>query len=336
MRIDVHNHFLPDPYVDALLDMDTPVGLESDGEQLYMLHQWSGTASVAAGNRIPVNPGFTDVEERVAWMDEYDIDRTLVSVSTPNPVSSAFTASQSTELVRAINDGFARAQAEHPDHIAGLGMLPLRDPDAAVAEVDRIAGDLDLPGIALPTGLPDGKLSDPDLRPAFDAIDEYGLTAFVHPHGNVLSTMLEPEESFLNPLVVFPTDTTLQIARLIYDGFFDDHAFDVVLSHMGGALLPLAGRLERGRREMADPEDRPDRPVIEYLEDFYYDTISFSRPTLRAAIETVGVDQFVFGTDYPFDEEDLETNLADLDAAVPSRADRDRIMSDTARDLFDL
>ena len=336
MRIDVHNHFLPEPYVDALLDMDTAVGLETDGDQLYMLHQWSGTASVAAGNRIPVNPGFTDVEERIAWMEEYDIERTLVSVSTPNPLSAAFTPEQSTELVRAINDGFAAAESRYPDHIAGLGMLPLREPEAAVAEVERIAEDLDLCGIALPTVTPDGKLSAPELAPVFDAVDDRDMTAFIHPHGNVLSESLDEDESFLNPLVVFPTDTTLQIARLIYDGFFDEHDFDVVLSHMGGTLLHLAGRLDRGRREIDDPDARPDRPIVEYLQDFYYDTISFHRPAMRAAIETVGPDQFVFGTDYPFDEEDVDTALADLDAVVPDAADRERIETGTARALFDL
>lgn len=85
MRVDVHNHYLPEPYVDLLLDMDTAVGLESDGDDLSMVHQWSGTAGVAAGNSIPVNPGFTDISERIAWMDDHDIGQTLVSVSTPNP-----------------------------------------------------------------------------------------------------------------------------------------------------------------------------------------------------------------------------------------------------------
>lgn len=337
MRIDVHNHLLPEPYVDLLLEWDTPVGLESDGEQLYMVHRRSGTASVAAGNRIPVNEGFVDIDARLEWMADHDVGRTLVSVSTPNPIDDAFTADQSTQLVRAINDGYADLQSAYPDHVGGLGMLPLRDPEAAFEEVDRIAGDLDLAGIALPTSIGgDRKLSSSELKPVFDRVDDHGLTVFIHPHGNTLSDVLGEDESFLNPLVVFPTDTTLQIARLIYDGFFDEHDFDVVLSHMGGALLPLAGRIDRGRSEIDDPAARPDRPVLEYLQDFYYDTISFHRPTLRAAIETVGVEQFVFGTDFPFDEEDTRTIVADVEDVVQSEADRERIMHSTASDLFDL
>jgi len=57
---------------------------------------------------------------------------------------------------------------------------------------------------------------------------------------------------------------------------------------------------------------------------------------LWAAIETVGVDQFVFGTDFPFDEADTGTIVSDVEAVVPAGPDRDRIMCSTATDLFDL
>lgn len=336
MYVDVHNHFLPEPYVDLLLDWDTPVGLERSDGQLYMVHERSGTASVKAGDRIPLNEGFTDLQPRLEWMDAHDVDRTVVSVSTPNPLAEAFTPEQSTELTRAINDGFAAAQDQHPDAIAGLGHLPLREPEAAVAEVDRIATDLDLSGIALPTSIPEGKLSADRLAPVFEAVDEHDLTVFFHPHGNALSDTLDPDESFLSPLVVFPTETTLQIARLLYDGFFDTYDFDVVLPHMGGTLLHLAGRIDRGRQEIDDSDAPPAESVLDTLGECYYDTISFHRPALRAAIETVGVEQFVFGTDYAFDEEDTETLVADLEAVVTDEADRRRIAAETARELFDL
>lgn len=336
MYVDVHNHLLPDPYVSRLLEWNSPVGLERTDEGLFMVHQRSGTASVKAGDQIPLNPGFTDIDARLQWMDDNDVDRTLVSVSTPNPLAEAFDTRESTELVRSINDGYADIQSRYPDHVAGLGMLPLREPTAAVREVDRIASDLGLAGVAVPTSINGTKLSRDELAPVFEAVDERDLTVFVHPHGNALSDTLTARESFLNPLVVFPTETTLQIARLLYDGFFDAHDFDVVLSHMGGAVLHLAGRINRGRDESADPDAPPARPVLEYLQEFYYDVVSFHPPALRAAIETVGVEQFVFGTDYPFDEEDTETIVADLNSAVPAKEDQQRIASETAQELFDL
>ncbi|MEY7850936.1 amidohydrolase family protein [Natrarchaeobius sp. A-rgal3] len=334
MTYDIHNHFLPEPFVELLLEWETPVGLESDGEQLFAVHQRSGTSGVAGGNRIPLSDGFTDMAVRLEWMDDHGIERTAVSVSTPNPLDESFSDEQTTQLIRAINDGYADVQSRYPDRFIGLGMLPLREPEEALAELDRIATELDLRGIALPTSINGTKLSIPELEPVFDRLDELGLPAFVHPHGNRLSDTLNDDESFLNPLVIFPTETTFQITRLIYDGFFDDHEFDVILSHMGGALHHLVGRLERARDTTQEANTGPQRPIEEYVERFYYDAISFHRPAMEAAIETVGPEQFVFGTDYPFHEADIHSTRADLEA-VFTEDEQEAVLSTTAERLFD-
>jgi aminocarboxymuconate-semialdehyde decarboxylase len=65
--------------------------------------------------------------------------------------------------------------------------------------------------------------------------------------------------------VVFPIETTLQVARLLYDGFFDAYDFDVFLLHMGGLLL--VGRINRGRDKSADADALPARSMIEYLRE---------------------------------------------------------------------
>jgi aminocarboxymuconate-semialdehyde decarboxylase len=334
MRHDVHSHFLPEPYVDRLVELDTPVGIEERDGALFVIHRRSGTSGVAGGNRIPLTGEFTDVDARIDWMEEYDVGTTLASVSTPNPLDESFTPEQSTELVRAINNEYADVGSRYPDRFAGLGMLPLREPEAAEAEVDRIADDPALHGVALPTSINGTKLSIPRLEPTFDRIDEHGLTVFLHPHGNRLSDTLGEDESFINPLVIFPTETTLQVTRLIYDGFFDRHEFDVVLSHMGGALLPLAGRIGRAYETAREEGTGPEEPIESYLERFYYDVISFHPPTLSAAIEAVGVEQFVFGTDYPFHEAATEATIADVEAVVSGESDLRAIMSETAEELF--
>ena len=327
MRVDVHTHYLPAPYRDRLREWGGPVRVEDGVEGPVVVH---------AHGSFPLVPGFREPAARLEWMDAHGIDCTLASVSTPNPNEGPFTARESTELVRAINDGYAALQADHPGRFAGLGSLPLRDPETAAAEVDRIV-DLGLAGVAIPTSVRGEKLSQPDLRPVFDRLDELDLTAFVHPTRNAQSGSLHPEEWLFNPMAVFPAETTLQIGRLIFDGFFDRHDFDVVLSHMGGALTHLVGRFERGREQFRSADgDHPERPTVEYLESFYYDPISFHAPAMEAAIETVGADRLVFGSDYPFGMEKVEDTLADVDGLDLDGMDRRAIMGGTAADLFDL
>lgn len=324
MIVDAHTHYLPEPFLDLLGELDRATRVdEVDGEAV--IRHGHGT--------VPLFRGFTDVDERVRWMEEHGIDRTVVSVSTPNPYEGPFSPGETTRLVRAINDGNARLRDEHPDVFVPLGMLPLREPEEAVAELDRIV-DLDLAGVALPTAIRDRKLSHPELEPVFDRLDRLDLPAFVHPRPNEVSDALPTEEWHVNTLAIFPSETTIQLCRLLMDGFFDRHDFDLLVAHLGGALPYLAGRIERGRRAFVDDGESPERPVVEYLREFHYDAISFHPPAIRAAIDTVGADRLLFGTDYPFGIEDAGWTLDTVEAAIADEADREAVLSGNAIDLF--
>ena len=328
MHVDVHTHYLPESYRQLLAEWGKPVRVEErDGQQVV----------VHTTGSYDLNPGFVDLDARVEWMDEHDIDRTIAMISTPNPNEGPFSVEESTELIRAINDGFAEAQADYPDHVDALGVLPLRDPEAALEELDRIEGDLDLAGVGLPSSVRGEKLSKPELEPVFDRLDSLDLPAFMHPGRNALNDSLEGDEWMFTPLAIFPTETTFQLGRLIFDGFFDKHDFDLVVGHMGGALPYLAGRLERGRDQFRSDDDvPPERPILDYVERFYYDSISFHVPAMRAAIETVGTDHLLFGTDYPFGMEKAEWSLRDVDELDLDADDHAAVMGGNAAKLFDL
>lgn len=328
MHVDVHTHYLPESYRNLLKEWGKPVRIEErDGQQIV----------VHTTGSYDLTPGFVDLDARVEWMDEHGVDHTVAMISTPNPNEGPFSVDESTELIRAINDGFADAQADYPDHISALGVLPLRDPEAALEELDRIAGDLDLAGVGLPSAVRGEKLSQPELEPVFDRLEQLDLTAFMHPGRNALNDSLSGEEWMFTPLAIFPTETTFQLGRLIFDGFFDRHDFDLVVGHLGGALPYLVGRFERGRDQFrSDPEVSPEQPIIEYVKRFYYDSISFHPPAIESVIETVGVDHLLFGTDYPFGMEKIEWSLRDIDDLNLEDDDRAAVMGGTAAKLFDL
>lgn len=328
MRIDVHTHYLPESYRDLLREWGKSVRIEHRNGTPYAIYHDSVRE---------IAPGFRDLDARSTWMDQNDVDLTVASISNPDPNDDSFTVSESTELVRAINDGFAAAQRDRPDEFAGLGALPFRNPSTAVEEVNRIATDLDLAGVAVPTAVRGRPLSDPEFEQIFDRITDHELPVFLHPTRNVISDQLNPEESGLNPTVVFPVDTTIQVTRLIFDGFFDRHDLDLLIAHMGGALPYLVGRLERGRQRFHDEAGTsPERPIIEYIEEFYYDVISFHAPAVGAALETVGADHLLFGTDYPFNMENAPATVSDVEATAPSDDTKRAIFGKNAVKLFDL
>jgi aminocarboxymuconate-semialdehyde decarboxylase len=331
MRVDVQTHFLPGTYLDVLRDLDRTVTVQQREDHLFISHEHDS---------FPLYPGFTDLETRIEWMDDHDIDVGLVSVSKPSPNEGPFTVEESVRLTRALNDGYAQARDAYPDRISGLASLPLRNPEAAIEEVDRVAEDLELAGVGLHTSVRGKPLSHTDFEPVFDRIDEHGLNAFVHPRYNCLSDDLSESEWMLKPMLVYPVETTLQMSRLVFDGFFDRHDFDVVLAHLGGTIPYLVGRLRTARRIGSERFEEthaslPDRPIEEYLREFYYDAISHHPPALRAAIETVGADRLLFATDYPFEAENVEGTIEDLESLGLTGDEYDRIMGETAAELFE-
>lgn len=325
MRVDAHTHFFPEPYRKQLRDRTGPFRLDKRGDHPFIVHPDGG---------YPLAPGFVDVAARLEWMDQYDIDATVVSISNPNPNEGPLSAAASTSLIRAANEGFATLQDEHPDHILALGSLPLREPEAALAELDRI-DRFGLAGVALPTSLRGEPLSSPDLEPVFGRLDALDLPVFLHPSPNALSRTLTEEESALDPALGFPLETSFQVGRLLFDGFFDRYDFDVLIAHLGGALPYLVGRFERGRQQhRRDATGPPNRPILEYVEEFYLDTISFHLPAMRAAIETVGTDHLLFGSDYPYGIEDAKAGLADIEGLALSAEERADILGGNAVELF--
>jgi len=93
-----------------------------------------------------------------------------------------------------------------------------------------------------------------------------------------------------------------------------------IVPHLGG-LVPMV--LDRVDRLWALNKDKVggDHPPSEGLRRLYYDTANSTEATLRLAVEVLGADRLVFGTDFPYvDRHDLRRPIHDLLAAVPDAA----------------
>ncbi len=141
-------------------------------------------------------------------------------------------------------------------------------------------------------------------EPFWAHVERRGVPVFLHPpllpYGFRSMTKYRLEEA-----VGRPADTALSVARLIFSGTFDRHPnLKVVLAHVGGALLAAMGRLEFTYRLGYDglPEGEAavcERPPSEYLpRSLYVDTMGFWAPHVREAIEVLGADRVLLGSDF--------------------------------------
>jgi aminocarboxymuconate-semialdehyde decarboxylase len=139
----------------------------------------------------------------------------------------------------------------------------------------------------------------------------------------------------LGPLVGFPFDTTLAVARMCYAGMLKELPnIRWIVAHAGGAIPYLAERLDNGYRDFAEDRVHIDELPSAYLKKLTYDTVTFSPHVLRLLRDWAGADHMAMGSDYPHKLGDITravTTIEQLDVIV---AERERIFSGTARAII--
>jgi 6-methylsalicylate decarboxylase len=110
------------------------------------------------------------------------------------------------------------------------------------------------------------------------------------------------------PMIEFPFDTTRAAASLLYSGALARHPrIAFILPHAGGTLPFLAPRIAAvgsipalGRRAV------PPAEAMQAFARFHYDTALAATPQQIAALRILAPpSQLLYGTDYPFANEDL-------------------------------
>ncbi|WP_256301605.1 amidohydrolase family protein [Haloarchaeobius salinus] len=322
--IDVHNHYYPENYLDALDDSEGSYSLSSDEAGRDVI--------VSNGSRVvTLTPPMTDLAVRKRHMADAGIDQQLLSVSIPN--IDFLEGEAALELAQVSNDAYAEIQKNH-DEFYGLACVPLRTPELAVEEARRAIEDLGLKGINIGSNINNQPLTANRFRQFFEAVDELDVPLYIHPMppANV-DTM---QEHRLAPLVGFENDLTLAITRLIFDGVLEEFDLDIHVSHLGGTIPFLVERLNNGYQAYPECRENISKKPEQYLREIYYDTVSFHEPALVCTMESVGADQLLLGSDYPHVIGDINRAKADIENLEISHSDRMKIAHSNAKDLYDL
>jgi aminocarboxymuconate-semialdehyde decarboxylase len=262
-----------------------------------------------------ITPPMTDPARRLEDMDRVGIDVEVLSVSTPNVYFVEGKAQ--VEVARAVNDAYADLIAARPARFKGFASIPMDAGEAAVDELHRALDVLKLNGVVLLSNVRGRALTDPAYRPFFAEADRMDACVFLHP---MLPVSAEPFRDYvLGPLVGFPFDTSLAVAR--FDGLFHDFPrIRWVIAHLGGAIPYLMERLDSGFRDFGECREKIDQPPSTYLKRLHYDTVSFNAPAVRMARELVGADHLVMGSDYPHLLGSIERAVSSIEGLeIPAR-----------------
>jgi aminocarboxymuconate-semialdehyde decarboxylase len=288
--VDFHNHYYPPEYVEALKspESQSAVRVTYDADGNPCVH-YPGDYNILV-------PGHRDIEYRQRVLDEHGVDTQVLSFTTPGVHVER--PDLAVKWARSVNDAFAGVVRDRGGRFTALATLPLNDPAASVAELERAMTELSLPGAMVFSNVNHVALADDRYLPLWRKADELGAVIYIHPTDPAgVEAMLD---YWLMPLVGFLMDTTLAAARLVFSGVVERHPrIRWALTHMGGAIPYLAERLDRGYRAFAECRRNITRPPSEYLREFYYDTVNFNPSAVRFALDFAGDDHILAGSDYP-------------------------------------
>ncbi len=277
--IDVHAHVTPRRFQQAVLANNYWHGMTlEDGELDNPKNMWTP-------------------ERRIEEMDELGVDVQLVS-----PTDCFYQYDKDPEVTATIaaecNDEIAEMVRDYPARFMGLGTLPMQEVTLAMDEMRR-GMRLGLKGFMIDDHVNGRTYDDPAFEPIWEMAEKHSAFLLIHQYGPT-TVWYRTKSYFLPNSVGNLVDRTLTFGCLVFGGVIDGHpSLKICLGHVGGYVPYAVNRMDRGWDAFPKYRGKArDRPST-YLRRFLYDTTTFTDRNLRFLIDSVGVENVIFGTDWP-------------------------------------
>jgi aminocarboxymuconate-semialdehyde decarboxylase len=295
--VDAHTHFIPASLgEDATRRPEWGIEVAPRDGQHWVTHE--------EGFAYPLDETFFGDAAKLADMDARGFDVSLMSIS-PTLFFYWIPAADGAAFARYANDALADAVRRSDGRLAGVATLPMQDPESAAAELRRAVEELSMRGAHIGTTVEGAHLDEERFAPVLEAADALGVPLIVHPY--YVGPHPRLEQFYLTNLFGNPLETALCAARLIFSGTFERFPnLEVMLVHAGGFLPYQIGRLDHGWTVRPEPKVQLQRKPSEYMDRFFYDTITHHDSALAWLVELVGDSRVVLGTDLPYDMADQD------------------------------
>ncbi|WP_226470557.1 amidohydrolase family protein [Luteimonas panaciterrae] len=281
MRIDVHAHAWSEAYLDLLARL---------GNDRTAVHRGLGAGMTEA-----------ELTARFALMDSVGIRLQVLSATPASPHFADETAA--VEAARFVNDEYAALVRRHPSRFRAFASLPLPHIDAALVELKRAVEELGMLGACITTSVLGRSIADPLFDPLYAELDRLGGVLYVHPAGCGACSPLIADHH-LTWSIGAPIEDTVAAMHLILAGIPKRYpGMKIILSHLGGALPMVLQRVDH--QIVWEAPETPELPSLA-ARRMWYDTVGHNHvPALCAAVDTLGADRLLLGTDFPYQAGEL-------------------------------
>ena len=201
------------------------------------------------------------------------------------------------DATQRINDRMAEVCARHPGKLHGLATVDAFSGDAGARELTRAVKELRLRGAFVESARSDLLLGDKETRPMLKAAADLGVPVFVHPQTDPQLHKRFSRTGRIGLRLARGTINNAALINMLESGAFDEAPkLQLVVTTLALGGLMLAGGFGDGARIRSDAPALTRRHV-------YVDTMGINPVTVRAAIDLLGADHVLMGTDWPIVEE---------------------------------
>lgn len=281
-------------------------------------------------------------EHRIPSMDRFDIAVQIVSPNT-QAVQYIQDADRAVEMAVKVNDMTEDFVNQAPDRFRGFALLPMQDPKRAVMEVERCVCEKKFVGAFIHGQTGNGDYPYYDDR-CYDVLwktlEDLDIPLYIHPRSP------EPDQikafdgcgELLGNTWHWGYVTGTIILRMVFNGVFERFPnLKVVIGHMGETIPYCLNRLDEGYQcRRLWEQGKISNPPSYYLKrNLYIATSGGYRPeTMDCAIQALGIDKILFGTDYPHFP--TESAMEQLEQCRLNKTELEAICYKNAERLFKL
>ena len=283
---------------------------------------------LAMNGEFPFSADYFDPAVGLAQMDALGITHRLITF--PGALGVDLLPVTVAPEICAFNTHLAQLTHDTKGRLIGLAGLPLADIDRCVEEMIRIRA-LGLPGVILPGNYFLTADAAAPLRPILEEASRLGALVMLHP-GLLLGQAPPILPKDYPQYRVSALDLQNQIAQtaltVILSDMLDSYPglrFQIV--NLGGTLPFIFERMESIARHR-----NPQAPFpTERLRMLWYDCASLGPRALEAAVDLLGADRVMLGSDYPIFKENPVEVVA---ASRLSSSQKEQVLGQTAASLL--
>ncbi len=347
--VDSHVHALPARVMDAYRAWLIETRPTSEGPP----HLWASSA-------------FEQPDEQVKALDAYEIMTGLITFSSNAPAAMHASAvaykTNGPAMVRSVNDELMSWARASNGRLQTTAFIEPRFGEASLVELERVVQQEGIQAISMLTayrgpGQPLRFLDHPSFFPILEHAATLKVPVYIHTSGrfNTFADMGDaplPElaTTYLTGGLSMLIESTLCLARLVVSGVFDRLPdLRLVFGQLGGLLPFVLGRFDviyelviAAAKSSADGslEEKHVSAIFRRLRDYaghvYVDTASMDQAAILCALQSLGPDRILYGSDFPVTPARLgRQGGLDILRSLPVSQDvKDAIMGKNALALF--